>query len=409
MSGPGLGQLGLGQLGLWLHLRNRRGQTPGLPPLPPGNGPVLILHVAADALAAAPQILHRLTRARPLLRLVRLGAEEAGGDDPADDPVLVAQLLDQAKPGAVLLLGATLPAALIAAATARRIPVLLAEFRMSARDLAWGLQGGMRRQLLTQLASVMVTDADSLAQARRISLPAARMAMTGPVSEIREPLHCSETERVSMAQQMNGRHAWFAASLPAPEEAVVLDAHQAALRRSHRALLILAPRDPARIDGLARDIEAGGLSVARRSEDEDFGDEIQVLLTDGPTEMGLWYRLAPVSFMGGTLCGDEAAMRHPFEPAALGSAIVHGPEAGAFRTEWQQLDGAQAARQVRGPEDLCQAIADLTQPVPIATLASNAWTVSTGGADVAIRIAERVLAAIDAPRPAGPARESLPA
>ncbi|WP_168217657.1 3-deoxy-D-manno-octulosonic acid transferase, partial [Paracoccus liaowanqingii] len=340
-------------------------------------------------------------------RLVRLCAEEAEADDPADDPVLVAQLLDRARPGAVLLLGTALPAALIAAATTRQIPVLLAEFRVGPRDLAWGLQGGMRRQLLAQVAAVMLTDAASLGLSRRLSLPAAKLAMTGPVSEIREPLHCSETERVSMAQQMNGRHAWFAASLPAPEEAVVLEAHQAALRRSHRALLILAPRDPARIDALARDIEAGGLTVARRSEDEDFGDEIQVLLTDGPTEMGLWYRLAPVSFMGGTLCGDEAAMRHPFEPAALGSAIVHGTEAGPFRTEWQQLDGAQAARQVRGPEDLCQAIADLTQPEPIATLASNAWTVSTGGADVAIRIADRVLAALDAPRPAAAARESL--
>ena len=111
--------------------------------------------------------------------------------------------------------------------------------------------------------------------------------------------------------------------------------------------------------------------------------------------MGLWYRLAPVSFMGGTLSGDADAMRHPFEPAALGSAIVHGPQDGPHATEWQQLTGAHAVRQVRTADDLAQAVTELTQPETIATLASNAWMVSTGGADVAIRIADRVIAALD--------------
>ncbi|ODT59935.1 MULTISPECIES: glycosyltransferase N-terminal domain-containing protein [Paracoccus] len=389
MTRPGSG---LGQLGLWLHLRGRRTDAASLPAIPAGTGPALVVHTAPDAARAAPQIIACLTRARAGLRLLRLDAD--GG---ADDPVVAAQLLDQARPRAVLLLGSDLPPALIAAATARRVPVILAECRLSAADLGWGLQALMRRQLLSQMEAILLTDMPSLTIARRMSLPEGRLSMTGPVSEIREPLRCSETERASMAQQMNGRHAWFAACLPQAEEEAVLSAHQAALRRSHRALLIIAPADPTRMDALARDIEAQGLTVARRSEDEDFGDEIQVLLTDGPTEMGLWYRLAPVSFMGGTLSGESDAMRHPFEPAALGSAIVHGPQTGPHATEWQQLSGAQAARQVRHAEDLALAVTELTQPETIATLASNAWTVSTGGADVALRIATRVAETLERP------------
>lgn len=408
MAQAGAGS-GLGQLGLWLNLRARRGGDPALPEIPPGPGPVLLVHVAPDATGAELQVLGRLTRARPGLRIVRLtpGGQpghrsdtrnDPGSDpasDPGCDPKLMAQLLERARPAAVLLLGAALPPALISAAAARHLPVVLAECRLDGADLSWGLQASMRRQLLSQLDAVMVTDADSLGVARRMGLREARLAMTGPVSEIREPLACSETERVSMAQQMNGRHAWFAAGLPPAEEEAVLAAHQAALRRAHRALLILAPRDGARIDALARRIEADGLTVARRSEDEDFHDEIQVLLTDGPTEMGLWYRLAPVTFLGGTLSDEAGAMRHPFEPAALGSAIIHGPQTGQWPTEWRQLAGADAARLVRGPAELAQAVTELTQPVAIATLATNAWTVSTGGADVALRIALRVGQALD--------------
>lgn len=411
MAQAGAGS-GLGQLGLWLNLRARRAGDPALPEIPPGPGPVLLVHVAPDATGAELQVLGRLTRARPGLRIVRLAAERGGhvgpeggperAPDPGCDPTLMAQLLERARPAAVLLLGAALPPALISAAAARRLPVVLAECRLDGGDLSWGLQASMRRQLLSQLDAVMLTDADSLGVARRMGLREARLAMTGPVSEIREPLACSETERVSMAQQMNGRHAWFAAGLPPAEEEAVLAAHQAALRRSHRALLILAPREGARIDALARRIEADGLTVARRSEDEDFHDEIQVLLTDGPTEMGLWYRLAPVTFLGGTLSGEAASMRHPFEPAALGSAIIHGPQTGPWPTEWRQLAGAEAARLVRGPAELAQAVTELTQPVAIATLATNAWTVSTGGADVALRIALRVGQALDGVREGAP-------
>jgi 3-deoxy-D-manno-octulosonic-acid transferase len=383
---------GLGRLALWWHLRARQGTDPALPVIPAGTGPGLVLHISADAARAEAQILRRLSQACPDLRIIRI--PDLDGDDAALDAQASGQLLDRAQPAAVLLIGTALPPALITAAYTRGIPLILAEFRLQSRDLGWTLPASMRRQLLSLMTTIMLTNNASLQIAQRMSLDRNRISMTGPVSEIREPLHCSETERVSMAQQMNGRHAWFASSLPQSEEAAVLDAHQAALRHSHRALLILSPRESHRIDLLAAEVESAGMTVARRSEDEDLSDEVQVLITDGPTEMGLWYRLAPVSFMGGTLSGEDTAMRHPFEPAALGSAIVHGPECGGFATEWQQLDGANAARKVCTPEDLAIAITELTQPEMIATLASNAWIVSTGGADVAITITRAVVAVL---------------
>lgn len=383
---------GLGRLALWWHLRAQHGTDPALPVIPAGQGPGLVLHVSGDAARAEAQILRRLSQARPDLRIIRI--PDPDGDDAALDAVAAAQLLDRAQPAAILLIGTALPPALVSAASTRNIPLILAEFRLQQRDLGWNPQATMRRQLLSLMTTTMLTNSASMQIAQRMSLDRARISMTGPVSEIREPLHCSETERVSMAQQLNGRHAWFASSLPQSEETAVLAAHQAALRHSHRALLILSPRESDRIDLLALEIESAGMTVARRSEDEDLSDEVQVLLTDGPTEMGLWYRLAPVSFMGGTLSGEDTAMRHPFEPAALGSAIVHGPECGMFATEWQQLDGANAARKVCTLDDLAVTITELTQPEMIATLASNAWTVSTGGADVAITIARAVQAAL---------------
>lgn len=409
---------GLGQLGLWLHLRSRAGHATArpatLPPVPPGTGPALVLHVSPDAPNAERQVLRRLLALRPDLRVIRLAAPaDAGGgtgadladdpghdpgNDPGDDPVLMRQLLDSARPRALLLIGSALPVALIAAAEERGLPVVLAEARLEAAQArstrSWGLNALLRRQLLQSMAAVLAADSASETAALRMGVARERLDMTGPVTQIREPLECSEAERTAMAHLMEGRHTWFAAALPPAEEEAVLAAHEAVLRHSHRALLIVAPSDATRADALAAKAEAMGLSVARRAAEEDPQPDIQVLLTDGLTEMGLWYRLAPVSFMGGTLSGDDSAARHPFEPAALGSAIVHGPMTGRHATEWQQLDRAGAARAVTGEAALAQVMTELTSPEMIATLASNAWSVSTGGADVAIRIADRVFEAL---------------
>ncbi|MDP5307473.1 3-deoxy-D-manno-octulosonic acid transferase [Paracoccus spongiarum] len=383
---------GLGRLGLWLHLRSRPDPASARIELPPGDGPLLLMHVSAAAETAAAQVLARLRRGMPKLRVL-----DTRGLPPlplADNSGAAQTLLDEARPAALLLLGADLPPALIAAAAQRRLPVMLAEARLTAPETGWGLRAAMRRRLLQSAGAVLVTDPESHRIAIRMGADPARVVLTGPVAEIREPLRCTEAERSGFAQLLSGRHAWLAASVPESEEQAVLTAHRAAMRQSHRALLFLAPRDPARVDPLAAQLEAEGLLVARRSLDEEPTEEIHALITDGPTEMGLWYRLAPVTYMGGTLSGEVDEARHPFEPAALGSAIVHGPATGRHPTEWQQLDGAGAARMVGDAEALAATIAELTQPDLVAALASAAWAVSTGGADVAQRIAGPVLDAL---------------
>ena len=376
---------GLGRLALWMQRRAApASDADDAPEIPSGTGPLLLVQVSPDARAAFAQVQRRLMRSRPDLRIL-----DAGDPAPA-----AAESLMQAGPAAVLLMGADLPAALIQAAARRDLPIILAEGRLASEDTGWTLRASARRELLRHIGSILVTDPLSRSIALRMGLDRRRVIMTGPVAEIRDPLPCSEAERSVMAQLLRGRHAWLAAAVPPDEEEAVLTAHHAALAQSHRALLFLAPRDPDRIAPLAEAIEASGLTVARRSLDEDPTDDVHVMLTDGPTEMGLWYRLAPVTYLGGTLGGDDTAARHPFEPAALGSAIVHGPRTDRFAAEWQQLRGAGAARQVADAADLAAAIAELSQPDLIATLASNAWTVSTGGADVTIRICAPVLDAI---------------
>ena len=116
---------------------------------------------------------------------------------------------------------------------------------------------------------------------------------------------------------------------------MALAAHARARRALPMLALILAPRHPARGDALAEMMRARGLTVAQRSKGEAIGADTDVYLADTLGEMGLWYRIASVSFVGGSLV--EVGGHNPFEPALLGSAILFGPHVRNFVDGYRRL------------------------------------------------------------------------
>lgn len=383
----------LGTLGLWLGRRHAAaGGLAADPVRPPGHGPLILL-ASPDPEAHGPRsVLAALHKGRPDLRLATLG--RAGLPDATDDaaaPIVV----DSLRPDLVLLLGDILPAGLVEAAVRRHIPVVLADARVPDPSGGLRLRGmmraAMRRHVLRELSLLMLADPASRHAALQQGVSPPRVRVTGPVTEIRDPLRCTEAERTALAGMFRGRHVWLAVALPEEEEAAMIDAHRAALRYSHRALLIVVPDLRQRAAPLVARLEGCGFAVALRSAEDEPTDEVQILVADDPAEMGLWYRLAPVTYLGGTLTGAATAPRHPFEPAALGSAIIHGSETRPFGAETGQLDGAGATRRIDDASGLAEAVGDLAEPDIVARLAARAWSVSTGGAGVAREIAAPIL------------------
>jgi 3-deoxy-D-manno-octulosonic-acid transferase len=72
-------------------------------------------------------------------------------------------------------------------------------------------------------------------------------------------------------------------------------------------------------------------------------------------EMGLWYRLCRATIIGGTFGPTEG--HNPWEPAALGSAVLHGPRIANFAWDFRTLHEAAAARPLT-PDSLGPALAE---------------------------------------------------
>lgn len=400
-------------LALWLHLRRRTalgtGSTPAIDP-PAGQGPLLVVHLSERTEEPAPvgAMIRAMLARRPGLRIAITGAAPDMATLPPGlpaialprppDPASARHLIEALAPRALLILGDQLPTSLISAMAETGLPVILAEARLVAYTRRGSWRGAINRGLMGRITRILAPDLTAGAAARQLGADPDRIELTGPVTETRPPLAANEAERRALAHILAGRPIWLAACPTLPEAKAALAAHQATLHHNHRALLILAGLPPETLPEILAEVETLGLAAVLRSEDDDPSPDDQVLIAEDEHEMGLWYRLAPVCFMGGTLLdGPGRPPRHPFEPAALGSAIIHGPITDPHGPEWVQLDGASAARLVTDALALSRAVADLLAPDQAAMLAGNAWSVSTGGAAVLRRIADTVIEAMEPP------------
>lgn len=153
---------------------------------------------------------------------------------------------------------------------------------------------------------------------------------------------------------------WLAASTHEGEEDAVLAAHRLLLSKTGDCLLLLAPRHPRRAADIRALIEKAGFTCAQRSLNEQVTADTQVYLVDTMGEMPMWYRAAGATFVAGSFAAKGG--HTPFEPAAYGTGIIHGPDTSNFRRIYRDLDTANAAASVRTPAELAQTLSDvLTQ------------------------------------------------
>jgi 3-deoxy-D-manno-octulosonic-acid transferase len=105
---------------------------------------------------------------------------------------------------------------------------------------------------------------------------------------------------------------------------------------------VVVPRHPDRGEAIARTIGTTGLRVGLRSRGELPTAAIDIYVANTMGELGLFYRLAPIVFMGGSLVPHGG--QNPIEAVKLGAAVVHGPHVFNFGEVYELLDRAGGAR-----------------------------------------------------------------
>ena len=361
------------------------------------QGRLIWLHLAHSEDAAAAHVLaQRLIVEGGFLVLITHGNGAGLSGDvlqdvpPEDTPKHVSEFLAHYAPCAIVLIGATLRPSLILGAKQAGIPTLLVQAR--APELIRGsdrLFLGLMRHLVAALDVVMTVDGMAARTYRRLG--SMNVLRIGYLDAAQPPLPHNEPERAAMAAMLATRPVWLAVDVPNVEIPALIAAHRRVMRLSHRLLLILMPQDAAIAPSLAEQLEKDeGWIVARRDLDEEPDQATSVYIADAGQEYGLWYRLSPITYMGGSLLG-QGSQRHPFEAAALGSAIIHGRKIGSFGHEFGLLGAALGAAAVSNGDELADVVTDLLAPDRAARMAHAAWGVMSEGAEVMNRIVATTL------------------
>ncbi|MCL4067665.1 hypothetical protein M3484_13895 [Pseudomonas sp. GX19020] len=390
----------------WWPATGRRRRSHAERPARPLGG-LIWLHVPGQAsLSAMRELARRLIEEDGVAVLMtgEGGGARAKGvifdQAPEDGAQTVRDFLDHWRPDAVVFSEGEIRPALLHECAERQLMLIMAD----ASD-PWFLRGheswipGAMRRSVSALSQVYAIDQAAMRAWRRAGIAPARVVSSGRMEESSLALPCLEAEREYLAAAMMTRPVWFGARVPRSEEGAVLAAQQYAMQLAHRLLLIVMPEDPARAAPLARELADQGWITASRSDEEEPETETAIYIVNDAAELGLWYRLAPVSYLGGGLSGT-GLLTSPLEPAALGSAILHGPRPGGFGPQIGRLGAARAARAVASIRDLSEALGDLLAPDRTARLAQAAWGVVSDGAEVT----EAVLADLRRALAAAPAR-----
>lgn len=304
---------------------------------------------------------------------------------PADRRSDVLAFFDRWKPDLLVWQGGDLHGTLLAEAEAMKLPLLLVDARLDEIEPRRALLGRMQtRRVLRSFDRLLASDEDTADRLKALGARPSQVEMTGPLEEgLMAPQH-NEAERAFLAELLGTRPLWYAVDLPEAELDLVLAAHIEAMQRAHRYLLVLGLSELGKAEHIAAIVTERGFRSVRRSETDEVDSEDQIIIADLPGEHGLWYRLAPLTYVGGTLTGMPN--RNPLEPAALGSAVLHGTRICDYKANFARLWAASASRALEWPNDLGRMLTALSAPDQSALLAHAAWDVSSRGAEVTDRV-----------------------
>ncbi|NVK20047.1 MAG: 3-deoxy-D-manno-octulosonic acid transferase [Methylocystaceae bacterium] len=307
---------------------------------------------------------------------------------PVDRLPYVRRFLDYWRPDIALWAESELWPNLLHESHKRGIKMALINARMSSRSLKkWLRFKGFIKGLLSTF-DLCLAQTDKDCENYRL-LGVKHIECVGNLKYAAGDLPCDEAELAFLKEQTAQRPLWLAASTHPGEELRMGRVHHELKKKFPGLLTLIAPRHPERGDSILMDLKGEGLCVAQRSKADQLHPETDVYLCDTMGELGLFYRLSPIVFMGKSL--DPLGGQNPLEPARLDCALLCGPYMTNFTEIMNSFEQSQAITIVKDETELSQVIDGfLRDPVKLHASAVSAKQIAYGEASVLDRVFKRL-------------------
>ncbi|HCS70634.1 MAG TPA: 3-deoxy-D-manno-octulosonic acid transferase [Rhodospirillaceae bacterium] len=275
---------------------------------------------------------------------------------PVDRMAYVRRFLDHWRPDLTLWAESEFWPNLISETAVRGNPLVLVNGRISPRSFkGWSRAPKFIAGLLGGFALCLGQTEGDAERLRALGAPGARSV--GNLKFAADPLPADAERLADMRAATAGRPLWLAASTWAGEEDIAWRVHQDHAAAHPGLLTLIVPRHPNRGPEIAAQLAAQGAKVKRRGAGDMPDARTEVYIADTMGELGLFFTLAPVVFMGKSLSAEGG--QNLLEPARLGCAVLHGPRMTNFADMGARMAAAGASLPVADGAGLSAAVGRL--------------------------------------------------
>lgn len=274
---------------------------------------------------------------------------------PIDNPFYTTRFVRYWQPDVALWFESEFWPAMLSSIRRKNIPLILINGRISNKSFKrWQQFDFVCKELLSCFSLCL---GQSEEDAYRLQVLGATNTMClGNLKYAGLPLPIDEKKKKEISKQIEKRTFWLASSTHNDEEIRIAKVHKRMKAKFPDLLTIIAPRHPHRGPEIKSEIENIGLKVALRSAEEKITATTDIYIADTIGEMGIWYDIANIVFIGGSLIPHGG--QNFIEPSKMRDAVIVGPHMHNFTDAMNRAKRADAIIQITDTleleEILCQ-------------------------------------------------------
>jgi 3-deoxy-D-manno-octulosonic-acid transferase len=247
---------------------------------------------------------------------------------------------------------------IISRSSARGIPVLFANLRLSERSFRkYRKVGGFIGSVLRKVSAFAVQGHQDSRRLKALGALPEAIEVTGSIKfEVRTPASLTEVAQVLRREWGQERRVWVAGSTHEGEEEMILEVYRRLRERYADLILVLVPRHPERFTVVARLAKKSGFNVVCRSESRRDLSDTDIYVGDTMGELTLLYAASDVAMVGGSMIRHGG--HNVLEPCALGVPVVFGPHMFNFLEISRLVLERSAGIQADNQDELTSAVDD---------------------------------------------------
>ena len=370
-----------------------------------GHSPVWFQAASVGEVVAASSIIREFKRQLPEIPVLISSGTISGYDMaqriipeadavifyPPDLPGMPDRIVGKILPCAYVPVETELWPNFIRSARKRSIPVIMVNGRIGERSVEHYRQ--MRRMFTKMLDTVVRFCMQSTVDAQYVIQLGAdphKVIVTGNTKYDQNYSQVTTEEKKALRQELGlleNVPVLIAGSTHRGEEEILLEVLRQIQGRYPIVKMILAPRDVPRSGGIVELVRRAGVVAELRSKmpslTAEQRAEVRVVVLDSIGELGRFYSLADLVFVGGSLVSHGG--HNILEPAAQGKPILVGPHMFNFRDTYALFSKRNACVTVLDGQELAQKTLELLQ---------NKQTAEQMGREAAQIVAENQGAAV---------------